>query len=400
MEFRDLKRQYQHLKPHIDHAMASVAAEGTFILGSAVEHLEKDLAHYVGVRHCITCASGTDALTLALKALGIGKGDVVFVPDFTFFATAEVVALEGATPVFVDVDPATFNISPDSLQSAIDQVREDLSLRPRAIIAVDLFGLPADYRRLRAIAQKYDLHIIEDGAQGFGGQGPAVAAAPSAVGNKMQRSCSFGDIATTSFFPAKPLGCYGDGGAVFTDNDEWAGVIRSLRHHGQGSSKYDNVRIGLNSRLDSLQAAILRVKFEAFTAHELTDVQRAADYYTQLIQGTTRFSSKPVQILPPLVAKGYQSSWAQYTVRLVLAGGDTGPLNRDVLQAKMKAQGIPTAVYYPTPMSRQTAFRHCHQYVLTPNAESLSRSVLSLPMHPYITREEIRQVVQALISSI
>jgi len=309
------------------------------------------------------------------------------VPDFTFFATAEVVAEEGATPVFVDVDPQTFNISPRSLEEAIERVRDDLSLHPRAIIAVDLFGLPADYPALRAIAQKYNLFIVEDGAQAFGAQG--------IHSDRNRRAPSYGDIGITSFFPAKPLGCYGDGGAVFTDNDEWAATLRSLRLHGKGSDKYDNVRIGMNSRLDTLQAAILRVKLKAFADHEMNDANRVAQYYTQLIEGTTRFSRKAVQIVPPLVPKGYTSSWAQYTVRLEVPSGD-GTINRDALQAKLKAKGIPTMVYYPTPMSRQTAFKEVHAYVMTPHAESLSRSVLSLPMHPYLTREEIRSVVEAL----
>ena len=412
MEFRDLKQQYRRLQSDIDRAMAQVAASGAFIMGEPVNILEQQLAQYVGVKHCISCANGTDALTLALKALGIGKGDVVFVPDFTFFASAEVVAEEGATPVFVDVDPATFNIDPHSLQNAIEAVRNDLSLHPRAIIAVDLFGLPANFEALRPIAKQYGLHIIEDGAQGFGGiikstgsahSSPKLGEVAQRAGGVCQpvhkRACGYGDIATTSFFPAKPLGCYGDGGAVFTDNDEWAATLRSLRVHGKGSNKYDNVRIGMNSRLDTLQAAILQVKLKAFAEYELADVNRAADYYTQLIQGTTRFSRKEVQIIPPTVPKGYTSSWAQYTVRLEVPS-DNGTVNRDALQAKLKAKGIPSMVYYPIPMSRQKAFSHCHSFVLTPNAERLSHSVLSLPMHPYLTREEIRTVVEALVTSI
>ena len=229
--------------------------------------------------------------------------------------------------------------------------------------------------------------ILEDGAQGFGG---------SING---QKACSFGDISTTSFFPAQPLGCYGDGGAVFTNNDEWADYIRSLRVHGKGSNKYDNVRIGLNSRLDTMQAAILRVKLKAFIDHELTDVNRAAEYYTQLITGTLRFSKKEIQITAPTLPKGYGSSWAQYTVRLSVPSGN-GTFNREALQAKMKAKGIPTMVYYPIPMSYQTAFRGLRRFVLTPHAENLSKSVLSLPMHPYITREEIRYVVESLVNSI
>lgn len=398
MEFRDLKKQYQALKPDMDRAMQEIAAAGNYIMGAPVKELEQHLADYVGVKHCLSCANGTDALTLALKALGIGKGDAVFVPDFTFFASAEVVALEGATPVFVDVDPETFNIDCDSLEEALHAVRDEMTLRPKAVIAVDLFGLPADHLRLRAIADREGLLIIEDGAQGFGGQ----LRGPSHDGKGLlnsKRACGYGDIGTTSFFPAKPLGCYGDGGAVFTDNDDWAALIESYRVHGKGSYKYDNVRIGMNSRLDTLQAAILRVKLEAFRTHELTDVNKCAEYYTQLITGIMRYSKKEISVAPPTVPEGRYSSWAQYTIRLSVPSGN-GTFNREALQAKMKAKGIPTMVYYPIPMSRQTAFKELHRYVETPHAQQLSQSVLSLPMHPYLTREEMRSVVETLVSSL
>ena len=388
MEFRDLKKQYQILKADIDQAMVDVATSGAYIMGSPVKELEKELAEYVGVKHCLTCANGTDALTLALKALGIGKGDAVFVPDFTFFASAEVVALEGATPIFVDVDPYTFNIDPRSLEEALDYVRSDFELRPKAVIAVDLFGLPADYDKLREITKAHHLYLIEDGAQGFGGS--------IRHGKEIQRACSFGDISTTSFFPAKPLGCYGDGGAVFTDSDEWADLIESYRVHGKGSCKYDNVRIGMNSRLDTLQAAILRVKLQAFRDHELTDVNKVAEYYTQVLNGITRFSRKEIQVTTPYIPDGFMSSWAQYTLQLTVPSGN-GTVNREALQAKLKALGIPTMVYYPKPMSRQTAFKGLHAYVNTPNAEHLAQSVLSLPMHPYLTREEVRHVAEKLV---
>ena len=252
MQFRDLKKQYEVLKKDIDQAMLEVAASGAFIMGKQVKELEQQLAQYVGVKHCVSCANGTEALTLALKAWGIKAGDAVFVPDFTFFASAEVVSLEGATPVFVDVDVDTFNIDPAALEKAIEKTIKEGKLQPKVIITVDLFGLPANYPAIRKIADKYHLLILEDGAQGFGGE----------INGK--KACSFGDISTTSFFPAKPLGCYGDGGAIFTDNDEWASLMDSLRVHGKGSFKYDNVRIGMNSRLDTLQAAILKVKFDAF----------------------------------------------------------------------------------------------------------------------------------------
>ncbi len=397
MEFRDLKKQYQVLQKDIDSAFTLTAATGHYIMGEPVKELERQLAEYVGVKHCLSCANGTDALTLALKALGIGKGDAVFVPDFTFFSTAEVVSLEGATPVFVDIDPRTFNMDAKSLDEAVRCVLDQMTLRPKAIIAVDLFGLPANYEALRQVARREGLVIIEDAAQGFGGS----VRRPKADGNgtDIQRACSFGDIATTSFFPAKPLGCYGDGGAVFTNNDEWATLIESYRVHGKGSSKYDNVRIGLNSRLDTIQAAILQVKFKAFKEYELSDINKAAEYYTQLINGMTKFIKKEIQITPPYIPNNYTSSWAQYTVRLSIPSGN-GTFNREALQAKLKAKGIPTMVYYPTPMSKQTAFKEVHRYVLTPQAEQAADCVLSLPIHPYITREEIRSVTENLIISL
>ena len=397
MEFRDLRKQYELLKADIDQAMIDVAASGAYIMGNPVKELEQELAAYVGVKHCIACANGTDALTMALKALGVGRGDAVFVPDFTFFATAEVVALEGATPVFVDVDPETYNMSPKSLDDAIRSVHDQMTLRPKAVIAVDLFGLPANYPALRAITKREGMFLIEDGAQGFGGS--IRLPKPSGEGTEVKRACSFGDISTTSFFPAKPLGCYGDGGAVFTDNDEWASLVESYRVHGKGSHKYDNVRIGLNSRLDTLQAAILRVKLKAFKEHELEDVNRVAAYYSQLLGGMTKYLNKEIRIAIPTVPEGYSSSWAQYTIQLSVPSGN-GTFNREALQAKLKAKGIPSMVYYPTPMSAQTAFKEYHSFALTPNAERLAKSVLSLPMHPYLTREEVRSVVEGLIYSL
>lgn len=377
MEFRDLKKQYQVLKADIDDAMQKVAASGNYIMGGPVIELEEQLADYVGVKHCITCANGTDALTLALKSLGIGKGDAVFVPDFTFFASAEVVALEGATPVFVDVNPRTFNIDVVSLKEAIDAVENEGILKMKAIIAVDLFGLPADFIAVRKIAKQHGLYVIEDGAQGFGGRMAEGIA------------CSLGDISTTSFFPAKPLGCYGDGGAVFTNNDKWADIIRSLRIHGKGSNKYDNVRIGMNSRLDTVQAAILQVKLNAFKEHELEAVNHVAAQYTRLINQALGNA-----ITTPYISEGYMSSWAQYTLQLTDASQRMG------IQTHMKETGIPTMIYYPTPMSRQTAFSSVHSYVDTPNAQKLSQCVLSLPMHPYLTDEDITIVVDKLVANI
>ena len=369
----------------MDKAILDAVASGAYIMGKPVKELEAQLAEYVGVKHCLTCANGTDALTLALKAWGIGPGDAVFVPDFTFFSSAEVVPLEGATPVFVDVCEDTFNIDATDLQRAVEQVLAEGRLRPRVVVAVDLFGLPADYKAIRQVADKYGLFILEDGAQGFGGS----------IDGK--RACSFGDIATTSFFPAKPVGCYGDGGAVFTDNDEWAALIESYRVHGKGTFKYDNVRIGMNSRLDTVQAAVLQVKLKAFADYELDAVNAAADKYTALLKDV---------VDTPVIPQGFRSSWAQYTIRL------KDEAQRDALQASLKAAGIPSMVYYPKPMHLQTAF--VDPYVglwppqddkvsfraeprnLCPVATSLCGRVLSLPMHPYITDEEINTVCGAV----
>ena len=367
MQFRDLKQQYQVLREEMDHAILDAVASGAYIMGPQVKELEKQLAEYVGVKHCLTCANGTDALTLALKAWGIGSGDAVFVPDFTFFSSAEVVSLEGATPVFVDVYEETFNIDADDLDRAVREVLSEGKLKPRVVVAVDLFGLPADYKAVRAVADKYGLLILEDGAQGFGGT----------IDGK--RACSFGDISTTSFFPAKPVGCYGDGGAVFTDNDEWAALIDSYRVHGKGEFKYDNVRIGLNSRLDTVQAAVLQVKLKAFADYELDAVNKAAVLYDERLQG----------LATPIIPDGFRSSWAQYTIRFA------DREQRDAVQAALKADGIPAMVYYPKPMHLQTAFtgisaRPC------PVAASLCDRVLSLPMHPYLTEEQIDTVCTAV----
>jgi dTDP-4-amino-4,6-dideoxygalactose transaminase len=374
MQFRDLAKQYQVLKTDIDNAMLNVASGAHYIMGPQVKELEQELAAYTGVKHCLTCANGTDALTLALKAWGIGSGDAVFVPDFTFFASAEVVALEGATPIFVDVDDITFNIDVESLEKAIVQTLAEGKLTPKVIVAVDLFGLPANYPLVKAVAQKYNLLILEDGAQGFGG---------SING---QKACSFGDIATTSFFPAKPLGCYGDGGAVFTNNDEWAQLMNSYRVHGKGTDKYDNVRIGMNSRLDTIQAAILQVKLRAFDK-EVESVNEAARHYTELLKD---------KVKTPVVPEGFGSSWAQYTIQLPTEE------KRNALQAALKEAGIPSMVYYPKPMHQQTAFQDTIQPVgcSCDVAERLCRTVLSLPMHPYMEPSDIERICSTLLASL
>lgn len=351
------------MRVEMDEALLGAARSGAYILGPQVAELEQQLADYVGVKHCITCANGTDALRMALMALGIGPGDAVFVPDFTFFATAEAVAMVGAKPLFVDVDENTFNIDDVDLCNKIrDNQNEEFALR--AVIAVDLFGRPADYDRLQKVCEMYGLLLVEDGAQGFGG---------SINGRK---ACSFGDISTTSFFPAKPLGCYGDGGALFTDNDEWAALLRSLRVHGKGTDKYDNVRLGLNSRLDTLQAAVLQVKMKHFD-EELKAVNHVAKRYTELLSG---------KVTTPVIPQGYTSSWAQYTIQAD---------NRDEIQSRLKAAGIPSMVYYPRTMSQQTAFAYLNQKPC-PVAEQLTKTVLSLPMHPYLTDEEIEKVASLI----
>ena len=362
MEFRDLKAQYDKYKYEIDSAIQEVINNTNFIGGKEVNILEQRLAEYVGVKHCITCANGTEAMTLLMMAWDIKEGDAVFVPDFTFFSTGEIVSFRGATPIFVDVDRDTFNIDTNKLENAIYKVLDEGKLTPKMIIPVDLFGLPADHIEIEKIAKKYNLRVLEDAAQGFGG---------SINGKK---ACSFGDAATTSFFPAKPLGCYGDGGAIFTNNDRLAELLNSLKVHGKGDNKYDNVRIGVNSRLDSIQAAVLNVKLTAFIEHELEDVNRVYRLYNEKLKGIVE---------TPPIPEGYVSSFAQYTIRL------KNKEERDALQAKLKAEGIPSMVYYTKPMHRQGAFA---EYNYDNNnfevTNELCDTVLSLPMHPYLSGDD------------
>ena len=365
MEFRDLKRQYLALQEEINSAMFNVANEGNFISGKQVSELEKELAEYVGVRNCITCANGTDALSIALMAWNIGKDDAVFVPDFTFFATGEVVKYNNATPVFVDVDFNTYNMSAISLEEAICKVIAEGKLVPKVIITVDLFGLPADYDAIDMIAKKYNLLILEDGAQGFGGS----------IRNR--KACSFGEISTTSFFPAKPLGCYGDGGAIFTNNDNIAESIRSICVHGKGADKYDNVRIGLNSRLDTIQAAILKVKLSAFKNFELENVNDISVHYNEMLKD---------YVDVPVIKDDFHSSWAQYTIKL------DNIEERNNLQIYLKSKEIPSMIYYPKSMHKQSAFRNSISYVNCSVSEMLCDRVLSLPMHPYMLHDEIELV--------
>lgn len=375
MQFIDLAAQYQHLKAKIDQRIQIVLNHGQYIMGPEVQELEEQLADYVGVKHAITCANGTDALTLALMALEIGEGDAVFVPTFTFFATAETVAFAKGTPVFVDSDVSTFNMCPEDLEKKIQVVQAEGRLNLKAIMPVDLFGLPTNYPAIQKIADKYGLKIIEDAAQGFGG---SIIKDPK---GKLQRAGSFGDIATTSFFPAKPLGCYGDGGAIFTDNDEYAELIMSYRVHGKGQDKYDNVRIGINSRLDTIQAAILLEKLAAFPK-ELINRNQVAQQYEMLLGE---------QVKTPQIPIGFGSSWAQYT----LTAESTE--QRSELMAKLKEASIPSVIYYGTCMHQQTAFHDIgSKYGLCPVAEQFASRVFSLPMHPYLNDEAIDHVVQIL----
>ena len=373
MQFRDLGAQYLRLKDEIDANIKVTIESGRFISGPFVKQLEGELAEYVGVAHCVTCANGTDALELVLRAWGIGAGDAVFVPAFTFMSTAEVVATVGAYPVFVDICEDTFNIDPVSLESAISNVEKEGRFVPRAIIPVDLFGQPADYDAILPIAKKHGLKLLEDGAQGFGG----------AIRGK--RACSFGDASTTSFFPAKPLGCYGDGGAIFTDDDDLATLVRSLCVHGKGREKYENLRIGRNSRLDTIQAGILLPKFHALRDYEIDEVNRVAAAYSEKLKDV---------VVVPSVREGFLSSWAQYTI--MCANEEV----RNRLQARLKEQGIPAMVYYPRPLHLQQAFAACqHKVGDLPVAEAACKRVLSLPMHPYMSEADVEKVASAVLSS-
>ena len=372
MQFRDLKTQYAVLKDEMDKAILEVVASSAYVMGPKIKEMETAFAEYVGVKHCVACNSGTDALLLALKAWDVKPGDAVFVPSFTFFASAEVIAMQGATPVFVDVDKDTFNIDVADLERKIEQTLKAGKLTPRVVIAVDLFGLPADFASVRKVADKYGLYVLEDGAQGFGGR----------IGDR--KACTFGDISTTSFFPAKPVGCYGDGGAVFTDNDEWAELMESYHIHGKGSDRYDNIRIGMNSRMDSIQAAILLVKLKAFAEHELVDVNKVAARYTELLHDVVK---------TPIVPQGFYSSWAQYTLQLESKEQRAG------LQAALKALDIPTAIYYPIPMHRQTAFNYLNpDDNRCPVSDQLAATVISLPIHPYLSNADQDMICDAVRS--
>lgn len=374
MEFIDLKAQYQALSKDIDAAVQHVMADANYIMGPEVELFERELAERTQVKHCVSCANGTDALVIALMAREIGPGDAVFVPSFTFMSTAECASNVGATPVMCDISLRTYNLDPESLEQAVIRVKEEGKLRPAAVIAVDLFGQCADYPAIEAICEKYGLYLIEDAAQGYGGT------------IRGQAACSFGDVAITSFFPAKPLGCYGDGGALFTNDDELAEIFRSIRVHGRGEHKYDNVRVGMNSRLDTMQAAILRIKLRAFHDYEMDRRQEIAAYYDANLRD--RFET-------PFVPSGYVSSWAQYTLLM------DDEATRDRVQQSLKEQGVPSMVYYAKPLHLQTVYADlgCKEGDL-PNSEAASKRVLQIPMHPYLAAEDAERVVNALRSAL
>jgi dTDP-4-amino-4,6-dideoxygalactose transaminase len=369
IQFIDLKAQQERIRPQIEAAINRVLDHGLYIMGPEVAELEKQLAAFCGVKHAISCANGTDALGLALMAKNVGPGDAVFVPSFTFAATAEVVAWVGATAIFIDSLQDTYNIDPKSLEQGI-QTAKKAGLKPQCIIPVDLFGQPADYDAIQAIADEHGLWILADGAQSFG-----AAYKGRKVGN-------IGDIATTSFFPAKPLGCYGDGGAVFTNDDELAAIIKSLRVHGQGTDKYDNVRIGINGRLDTIQAAILIEKLKIFP-DELIARQAIADRYNEALKDVVRV---------PHIMAGTTSAWAQYTVRLPKGA------NREGIIADLKEAGIPTVIYYVKPIHLQTAYRHFLTATggALPVCEALSNEVLSLPMSGYVGTGDVDHITKAL----
>jgi UDP-2-acetamido-2-deoxy-ribo-hexuluronate aminotransferase len=370
IDFIDLKAQQQLIHPLLMERIKRVLSHGQYIMGPEIRELEERLAQYVGVKHAITCSSGTDALLMPLMALGVNSGDAVFSTPFTFIATAEVIQLLGATPVFVDIDPRTFNIDPAALAEAIKNLSKDpktASLRPKGVIPVDLFGQPADYDPINDLARQHGMFVLEDAAQSFGAT------------YKGRRAGALAQVAATSFFPAKPLGCYGDGGAIFTDDDDLAGVLRSIRVHGQGNHKYDNVRIGLNGRFDTLQAAILLAKLEVFD-QELAKRQKVVKAYEAL--------SEAVEV--PYVGAACTSAWAQYSVLSDHRAGQ---------QQKLKDMGIPTAIYYPLPLHLQGAFAHLgYRAGDFPVSEKVSQRIFSLPMHPYLTEADQEYIVAALLS--
>ncbi|MFC1585846.1 DegT/DnrJ/EryC1/StrS family aminotransferase [Fibrobacterota bacterium] len=377
MDFIGLKSQYEGLKSGIQERINTVLEHQRFIMGPEVEELERQLAAFAGTRYCVSCASGTDALLMALMSKDVGPGDAIFTTSFSFIATAEVISFLGATPVFVDIDVRTFTMDTEKLKEAVETVKaggkpspgSPAGLKPTGIIPVDLFGLPADYEILEPYAKEEGLFILEDAAQGFG----------SSINGK--KAGSFGDVAATSFFPVKPLGCYGDGGAVFTYDDDTAATIQSIRTHGKGSEKYDNVRIGINGRLDTLQAAILLSKLEVFAEEFQTRQDMAARYSEGLKDLVT----------VPHVPEGYKSAWAQYSV--------LSPLRGEIMSG-LKERGVPTAVYYPKPLHQQTAFAELrYEEGHLPVSEKVSKEIFSLPMHPYLRERDQNEIIDVIATA-
>lgn len=370
LPFIDLKAQYARLKPEIDARIAAVLDHGRYIMGPEVAELEAALAGFAGAGHAVGVGSGTDALLIALMAEGIGRGDAVFVPTFTFPATAEVIGLLGAVPVFVDVEPDTCNIEPASLDAAVEAIAKAGRLRPRAAIAVDLYGLPANYAAIAPIAERHGLFLLADAAQSFGG-----AAGGTRVG-------SLAPATALSFFPAKPLGCYGDGGALLTDDAARAARWRSIRAHGKGDAKYDIVRIGVNGRLDTLQAAILMPKLAALET-ELDARENVAGAYDRALGQAVGRPARPTD---------GRHAWAQYTIRIA---------NRDAVAAHLRARGIPTAIYYPRPLHHQPAYAEiCETPVPLETSEALAHQVLSLPMHPYLEAEASARIGAEVLAAL
>lgn len=374
MDFIDLATQQQRISDKIEFNIKAVLNHGKYIMGPEVTILEEKLADYAGVKHAVSCASGTDALLLALMAYKIGPGDAVLTTPFTFIATAEVISLLGATPVFVDVDPITYNIDPAKLEQALNNVKAK-SLLPKAVIPVDLFGLTADYDAINNIAEERNLIVIEDAAQSFGAE------------YKGKKSCSFGNIACTSFFPAKPLGCYGDGGMCFTNDQEIAKILKSLRVHGQGGHKYDNVRIGINGRIDTMQAAILLAKFDIFP-EEVNLRQAVAARYENLL-------SKVPFLKTPQIPENDMSVWAQYSVRA------ENENQREIILEKLNKAGIPSAIYYPKPLHLQEAFLYLgYKKGDFSVSENVAQRIFSLPMHPYLKEDDQKKIAEVLQSAV
>lgn len=375
MQFIDLQAQYQALKEDIDKSMQAVVSAAQFISGPQVKELENKLAAFVGRKYCISCASGTEALQIIYMAYGIGPGDAVFCPDVTFIASVEPACMLGATPVFCDITPDTYNICPESLERQIQAVLAEGRLSPKMVVAVDFLGNPADFSALSAICEKYGLRLLEDAAQGFG------------ASYQGKKCCSFGEIAATSFFPAKPLGCYGDGGAVFTDDDEMAALLHSICVHGKGpGGKYDNVRIGMNSRLDTLQAAVLLPKLKALADYEMDDRQIVAGRYNTALAG---------KFVTPFVQQGSVSAYAQYA----LLAEDTA--QRDRILAHLTKKDIPNMIYYPTPQHALPVFQKVPCYGETfPNATAYCARTFSLPMHPYLGEAEQQTIINAVLETV